>query len=542
MRILAAERGHVVTRDALIEALWGEQLPADPATNLNVVVNRARRALGEPDTIQTAEGGYVLRGGPEIVVDVEQFENRVLLALEAHSRGDLAAASSSAQAAMQLWDNPYPEDAYAGWARVHRDRLERLYLDALEVAATARLSIGNAREAVNLAAEAVARQPLREAAHVLLIRAHAADGDQAAAVSAYLDLRRILADELGIDPSLEAVALYQHLLRGTLPTRVGRPQPRRRGDLPPLVGRDPELELLGTVGDDNRIALVSGRSGSGKSRLLEGLSARIERPVLPARAVLPEREKPWSLARALLQTATATTVDVAQLLGATTLSALRDVLPELDAPEVPVDSPTRRALILQGLVRIIEATAPSLVVVDDLEWADSSSLDMLALVTARSLDVAMVFAYRAEAVADDSPVGRFLNVIAEARPVEIPLRPLDADALQRLVASAPVAAALAEHTDGTPFAVLQAARALESEGMLRRNTSGGWDVLAELARDRVREVARAGQRDMVWRQFERQPREGRARAANCWPRWHCSVARRRSASCLPPWESASKMP
>lgn len=77
------------------------------------------------------------------------------------------------------------------------------------------------------------------------------------------------------------------------------------------------------------------------------------------------------------------------------------------------------------------------------------------------------------------------------------------------MASAPVAAALAEHTDGTPFAVLQAARALEREGILRRNTSGGWDVFAEPARDRVREVARAGQRDVVWRQLEQQPREGR---------------------------------
>lgn len=394
VRILAAERGHVVTRDALIEALWAEQLPADPATNLNVVVNRARRALGEPDAIQTAEGGYVLRSGPEIVVDVEQFERHVLLALDAHSTGDLAAASSAAQAAIQLWDNPFPEDAYADWARAHRDRLERLQQDALEVAATARLSMGNAREAVNLATEAVVRQPLREAAHVLLIRAYAADGDQAAAVSAYLGLRRILADELGIDPSPEAVALYQHLLRGTLPTRVGRAQPRLRRDTPPLVGRDRELEQLGTVGDDNRIALVSGRSGSGKSRLLEGLCARVERQVLPARALLPEREEPWSLVRGLLQSATAATVDLYQLLGATTLAALRDVLPDLDAPEPPVDSQTRRALIQQGLVRIIEATAPSLVVIDDLQWA--SSLDILALLGARSLDVAMVFAYRPE--------------------------------------------------------------------------------------------------------------------------------------------------
>ncbi len=77
VRILAAERGRVVSRDALIEALWGEQLPADPATNLNVVVNRARRALGEPEVLQTASGGYVLQSGTDVLVDVERFEELV---------------------------------------------------------------------------------------------------------------------------------------------------------------------------------------------------------------------------------------------------------------------------------------------------------------------------------------------------------------------------------------------------------------------------------------------------------------------------------
>ncbi len=88
VRILAAERGRVVSRDALIEALWGEQLPADPGTNLNVVVNRARRALGEPELIQTASGGYLLRDGTEVLVDVERFEELVGQARAARTRGD----------------------------------------------------------------------------------------------------------------------------------------------------------------------------------------------------------------------------------------------------------------------------------------------------------------------------------------------------------------------------------------------------------------------------------------------------------------------
>lgn len=232
IRILAAERGHVVSRDALIEALWGRQLPADPGTNLNVVVNRARRALGEPDVLQTASGGYVLREGPGVLVDVERFEELVSRARAARSRGDGVDAARAAGAALELWGEPLPEDAYADWARQHRDRLERLHQDALEIGAAGLVVTGNAREAVALAAQAVARQPLREAAYLLLVRAHVAEGDQAAAVAAYLDLRRMLADELGIDPSPEATALYEQLLRGTTTSSAGSPAISERCSTP----------------------------------------------------------------------------------------------------------------------------------------------------------------------------------------------------------------------------------------------------------------------------------------------------------------------
>lgn len=509
VRILAAERGRVVSRDALIEALWGEQLPADPATNLNVVVNRARRALGEPDVLQTASGGYLLRDGTEVRVDVEEFEELVSQARAAGARGDHVAAASAAQAALALWDEPLAEDAYADWARPHRDRLDRLHQDALEIGADALLATEHAREAVSLAAEAVTRQPLREAGYLLLMRAYAADGDQAAAVAAYLDLRRMLADELGIDPSAEATDLYEELLRGTLPARVVSSPPRARPDAPPLVGRDRELTEMLALGAEQRIAVVAGRSGSGKSRLLEALCAQTPRPVLPARALLPQREEPWSLAVELLQAAPARAVDPGPLLGATTLAALADVLPDHTGSGPAVDPQSRRALVQQGLLRLIEATAPSLVVVDDLQWADSSSLDLLALLAGRSSGVVMVLAYRPEEVAEVSAVARFLTELRETRPVEVALGPLGVDALEHLVSSPDVAVALDEHTDGTPFAVLQVLRSLEAEGLLRRHAAGGWDVVEAPPPDRIRELAHSGQRDSVWRGFERLPGDAR---------------------------------
>ena len=382
------------------------------------------------------------------------------------------------------------------------------------MAAAAMLSLGRPREAVAMAADAVARQPLREASRVLLMRAFAAAGDHAAAVAAYLDLQRMLADELGIDPSAEASALYEQLLRGTVPTTTSASASRLRGRGPPLVGRDRELEELLAAGREGRVAVVSARSGGGKSRLLEALSARSDRTPLAARCLLPEREEPWSLARSLLQGASAAATDMGTALDATTRAALTDVFPFLDADGPPVDRRSRRALILRGAVRLLESTAPSLVLVDDLQWADSSSLQALAVLVGRGADVGLVLAYRPEEVEEDSTVAQFLSDLAESRPVAVPLGPLDAEAIKRLVASPSVASALAEHTDGSPFAVVQVARELEREGLLRANAAGGWDVVAEPASTRVREVAHAGQRAAIWRQLERQRSEGRELAAS----------------------------
>lgn len=376
------------------------------------------------------------------------------------------------------------------------------------------LSMGRPREAVAMAVDAVIRQPLREASRVLLMRAHAAAGDQAAAVSAYLDLRRMLADELGIDPSAEATDLYGQLLRGTLRTPTPASSSASSGHGPSLVGRDRELGELLAAAREGRVAVVSARSGGGKSRLLAALSARSDRTILPARCLLPEREEPWTLARSLRRSASAAAIDVGQALDATTLAALTDVLPDLVAVGPPVEPQSRRALILRGAVRLLESTAPSLVLVDDLQWADSSSLQALAVLVGRPTDVGLVVAYRPEEVEADSSVARFLSDLAESSPVEVPLGPLDAEALRRLVGSPAVASAFVEHTDGSPFAVVQVARELEREGLLRANPAGGWDVIAEPASARVRELAHAGQRAATWRQLERQPPEGRELAAS----------------------------
>src|SRR4051812_21618365 len=110
LRVLAVRSPDLVTHEALAEALWPDRLPADPAANLGVLVNRARRALGDPAVIITGSGGYALGG---CTVDVTEF---LEAAERARAATDDTSATRFAEAALHLWGEPLPEDTYADWA------------------------------------------------------------------------------------------------------------------------------------------------------------------------------------------------------------------------------------------------------------------------------------------------------------------------------------------------------------------------------------------------------------------------------------------
>lgn len=159
VRLLVTRRGEVVTREALIEALWGDRAPADPDANLNVLVNRARRGLGDSGLIATVPGGYVFPSAAAVRIDVERFEVLVRQTRQRRDRGDQPWVLAGAEEALAIWGGaPLAEDTYADWARPHRDRLQRLHQEVLEFGAEAALAVGDPRRAAALAAEAIAQQ------------------------------------------------------------------------------------------------------------------------------------------------------------------------------------------------------------------------------------------------------------------------------------------------------------------------------------------------------------------------------------------------
>lgn len=485
VKVLACHQGSFVSNDTLAEALWPSRPPSDPVANLQVLVNRARRALGDSSLIVTGQGGYTLAKSPACSVDAETFLGAL---------GDRSLSASKLDAALSLWQgDPLPEEAYDDWAVDYRARLFRSHQQALERAALLALEGDAADAAVELASRAVEAEPLREVAVLTLMKALVATGDGAAALQVYDDYRRALADELGVDPSADAVALHQSLLQQVPPPD---PRPRRRrgrefAELP-FVGRGAELRRLRAVlaGDTGRGALVvvSGPSGAGKSRLLDRLAREVS--MVRARAYLSERAEPWTLLRTLLREVAAQDIAHVDRLPAPMSSALAWLLPELEGDGgADLDPESRRILVHEASLRLIEAAG--VIAVDDLQWGDPSSLSVLEAATARIAHLRAVLAYRPAEVADRQDVRAFLGRTDVV--LRVSLGALPDESLSELVDDPGVVESLSRHTDRTPMAVAEVLRALSAEGLVAPTPEGAWQATDDAA-GRAAALGREGQR------------------------------------------------
>jgi predicted ATPase/DNA-binding SARP family transcriptional activator len=289
-RLLAALALHPaapVAADALAEAVWGEDLPVDPAAALQTNIARLRRLLPAGVEIVTEPGGYRL--GPAEAVDAVRFERLVADARtsDPQVRPDLL------REALELWrGRPFPElehpDALAEVAR-----LDALRAGAIEARADALLVTGRAAEAVADLEALAASDPLRESAVGLLARALVATGRQGDALRAFTRLRHDLAEQLGIDPSPELRHLEEQVLRQELvvpeppvrassepPLPVAAPAPASLA--PPVavpvsafVGRDADLARAVDALAACRIVTLCGAGGVGKSRLARHVAAEV---------------------------------------------------------------------------------------------------------------------------------------------------------------------------------------------------------------------------------------------------------------------------
>lgn len=518
LRLLATRRGALVPRDVLVDALWPRQPPADPAANLNVLASRIRSATKAPWLVTAAGGGYLLPGGERCVIDAERFMAEVADGVKSLDTDEPADALRTFEAALARWiGEPIAEDLYADWAQHYRRLLHQERRAALEGSAAAALETGDLTLALRRAEQAVEVDHLRESAHLLRVRALAAQGDPAGAADAYATFARQLAAETGLSPSSAARSLHARLLRGELtttePRAVGRGRRTVRITSPPEIpGHTPfvghERELAAVLRHLERPAIVgvAGASGAGKSRLLAEVARRVNRPVLAARAFLAERDEAWSLAGHLLRESLSEDMSAADHLPERIVFALADLLPDLAeirrVPTLALEPDSRRALTIEGALRLIAARNFPVLLLDDLQWADATSIALLGRIHDRLPQVGMTLAYRDEELPQESPLRRLL---ADARGPVLAMGPFDAVTIGALVAGHAVAAALAEHTDGTPMAVFEVIRALAQEGLLVRPDGRRWSSSGPRAAVRAAQLADAGQRRTILSRVADQP-------------------------------------
>jgi DNA-binding SARP family transcriptional activator len=207
---LAWHPNQPVSTDAIVEALWGEHPPLSAREMVRTYVARARRRLG--DALQRRPAGYVLEVAPD-AIDAVCFERLCARGIDQHAEGDPAAAADSLTRALALWRQaPAPQLDSLASAQREIVRLEALRLTAVETRAEAELALGDAARMVPELEGMVVAHPYRERLRRALMLALYRCGRQAEALECYLDGRRLLVEELGIEPTRELQALQRAIL------------------------------------------------------------------------------------------------------------------------------------------------------------------------------------------------------------------------------------------------------------------------------------------------------------------------------------------
>jgi len=280
LALLAIHAGEVTGTDRLAAGLWGDQPPRSSAAVLRTYVAQLRRVLGA-DAIETRPDGYALRLDPACI-DARLFEQQLAQARAGHPTRP-GVTSAQLRRALALWRGAaFGELASEAFAIAEAQRLEELRWVAVEDRVDADLAAGGHALLIGELRQLITEQPLRDRLRGQLIVALYRSGRHAEALDAFQDYRRLLADELGVEPSPELKQLQQavltHDLSGPLRVPARTPAARRPHNLPAaissFVGRAPESSEIAALVTRHRLVTLIGAGGCGKTRLAIEVGSR----------------------------------------------------------------------------------------------------------------------------------------------------------------------------------------------------------------------------------------------------------------------------
>ncbi len=411
LTLLAVHAPRPVSVESAADALWPRAASAEAMRSVQVTVSRLRRSLGAAGSaLETVTSGYRLAVEPD-AIDARRFETLIGSARAARLEGDAATARRLLDDALGLWRGPALADvAFESFAQGEIARLDELRLAALEERIDARLSAGEHPLVVAELEQLAAEHPSRERLVELLMLALYRCGRQSDALEVYTQNRRRLGEELGLEPSSRLRRLEEAILRQdpSLDARIAEPIPHRRRprvaapSLPaqlqpqpamPFVGRAAELDRLAALpdrarSDGRQIALVGGEPGSGKTRLAREFAEHLTSSGMHVLygACDPAVRTPYQPFFEALEPAVAE-LEAEPEAGGRYPAALIRLLPDLRvaAADPTVDAATKDPnaerhelhTALTSLLARVAGHSPAALVLDDLQWADASSLLLL---------------------------------------------------------------------------------------------------------------------------------------------------------------------
>jgi DNA-binding SARP family transcriptional activator/ABC-type transport system substrate-binding protein/streptogramin lyase len=234
LALLLLSGNEVVSRDRLIDGLWGLRAATSAQRSLDSYVSRLRTLLGS-DRIQRRRPGYLLRVEPD-ELDLERFEGLLERGRAAAAAGDASTARDLLREGLGLWRGRALTDLESEpFVAVEAERLEERRLLALEARIDAELELGGGSELVGELERLVADHPFRERLLGQLMLCLYRAGRQADALAAYQVCRRRFAEELGLQPSQELRALERRILEQdlALAAAIPSPSPARRRRIRP---------------------------------------------------------------------------------------------------------------------------------------------------------------------------------------------------------------------------------------------------------------------------------------------------------------------
>jgi DNA-binding SARP family transcriptional activator len=519
LAILLLRANEAVSRDQLIDELWGEAPPSTAAKALQGHVSALRGVL-EPERKRGAGGDVILtRGsGYELRLEDDQLDLGIFERLRSEGQaaltdGEPQRAAERLREALGLWRGPPLADfLYEPFAQAEIARLEELRVATLEDRLEAELACGRHQQFIGELEALVQKHPTRERLRGLLMLALYRAGRQAEALDAYQAGRTVLVEELGIEPGRRLRELQQAILKQD-PSLDLQPAPEQAHEAPAgaFVGRDAELAQLragldNAMGGRGQLFLLVGEPGIGKSRLADELIRHARgrgAHVLTGRcweAGGAPAYWPWTQSlRGYIRQVDAHVLGAQLGTGAAELAQivpeLHEILPNLREAS-SVESSGARFRLFDATAEFLRAAAetrPLVLVLDDLHAADEPSLLLLQFL-ARELGTARLLVIGAARDVDPVPgealSGMLAEVAREPGTRRLSLSGLGEDDVAEFVqltaseiASDELVTALHEETEGNPLFLGEIVRLLSVEGVRSDSTSGVQVVVPQSVRD-----------------------------------------------------------